>query len=147
MPYNMDKYLKRVQCAWWGTPQNILGYVIQNFFLDNKDKRSNMKQIFSHDLEYKIVALKHEYNFCQILFFLEIPYFLFTLFSHGQPFLLSGGIIYPPTKGGLEVCVFIFSFTFLDATLVTKTMCTQNLVHILLYGGSHSSGDVWLLSF
>ena len=37
-----------------------------------------------------------------------------------------------PTKGGLEVCVFIFSFTFLDAALATKTMCTQNLVHILL---------------
>ena len=60
----------------------------------------------------------------------------------GQIFRNRVIIIYPPTKGGLEVCVFIFSFTFLDATLVTKTMCTQNLVHILLYGGSHSSGDV-----
>ena len=51
--------------------------------------------------------------------------------------------IYPPTKGGLEVCVFIFSFTFLDAALATKTMCTQNLVPMLLYGDSPPSGDVW----
>ena len=51
--------------------------------------------------------------------------------------------IYPPTKGVLEVCVFIFSFTFLDAALVTKTMRTQNLVPMLLYGDSPSSGDVW----
>ena len=51
--------------------------------------------------------------------------------------------IYPPTKGWLEVCVFIFSFTFLDVALATKTMCTQNLVHSLLYGDSQPSGDVW----
>ena len=46
---------------------------------------------------------------------------------------LFTGVIYPPTKGGLEVWVFIFSFTFLDTALVTKTMCKQNLVPILLY--------------
>jgi len=50
--------------------------------------------------------------------------------------------IHPPTKGGLEVCVFVFSFTFWDATLATKTMCTQNLVHNLQCGDSQPSGDV-----
>ena len=51
--------------------------------------------------------------------------------------------MYPPTKVGLEVSDFIFSFTFLDAALVTKTMYTQIHVPGLLYGNSHPSGDVW----
>ena len=53
---------------------------------------------------------------------------------------------YPPTKGRLEVCVFIFSFKFLDAALVTKTMCTQSLIPYLLYGDAPLLGNVcsWL---
>ena len=58
----------------------------------------------------------------------------------------TGTIMYPPTKGGLEACVFNFLFTCLDAALVTKTMCTQNLVPMLLYGDSSPSGDVWVRS-
>ena len=67
----------------------------------------------------------------------------FFTFEAKKPLKQRVGAIYPPTKGGLEVCVFIFSFTFLDAALATKTMCTQNLVPSLLYGDSHPSGDVW----
>ena len=40
---------------------------------------------------------------------------------------------YSPTKGELERLCFVFSLTYLDAMLVTKTMCIQNLVPYVLY--------------